>query len=361
MPQPATAAVHGIGTAVPGHEVHGAFIDWASAHVADERHRKMFARMAARSGIERRWSMLPKSADGGSPVSPGGFYDSDPLPGTAARMAAYGTHAPALALAAIADLTQRVELGAITHLVVASCTGFIAPGIDQIIARELGLDAGVERTFIGFMGCYAGITALRTARHLVRSEAQARVLVVTVELSSLHLTPTSEIERLLAMLQFSDGAAAALVTGEDAAPADAMRLGEPASLALVGGEELIEWHIGDAGFTMELSGAVPGRLHDALGDPAVRMQLIGDSAAPDLYAIHPGGRSILDAVERGLELSAHALDDSRAVLAAYGNMSSASVLFVLARMIAEARTGAGIALAFGPGVAVEGLAFVLPG
>ena len=360
MTQSVTAAVHGIGTAVPGHEVHGAFIDWASAHIADERHRKMFARMAARSGIEHRWSVLPESADGGSPVSPGGFYDSDPLPGTAARMAAYARHAPALALAAIADLAGRVELGDVTHLVVASCTGFIAPGIDQIIARELGFADSVERTLIGFMGCYAGITALRTARHLIRSEPNARVLVVTVELSSLHLTPTSEIEGLLAMLQFSDGAAAALITAENAAPAGAMRLGAPASLALAGGEELIEWHIGDAGFTMELSGAVPGRLHDALADPAVSAQLIGGKPS-GLYAIHPGGRSILDAVERGLDLPGDALDDSRAVLAAYGNMSSASVLFVLARMIVERRTGSGIALAFGPGVAVEGLAFDLPG
>ncbi len=360
MPKPATAAVHGIGTAVPTHEVHGAFIDWASAHVADERHRAMFGRMAARSGIERRWSVLPHGDDGGSPVAPGGFYDHSPLPGTAARMAAYGRYAPQLALAAIGDLASRVDLGAITHLVVASCTGFVAPGIDQIIARDLGLDAGVERTFIGFMGCYAGITALRTGRHIVRSEPAARVLVVAVELSSLHLTPTDEIERLLAMLQFSDGAAAALLTADDIAPAGAMRLGDPASLAIAGGEELIQWHIGDAGFSMELSGAVPGRLHDALEDPAIRAQLIGDPP-PDLYAIHPGGRSILDAVGRGLDLPKPALDDSRAVLAAYGNMSSASVLFVLARMIAERRTGSGIALAFGPGVAVEGLAFDLPG
>jgi predicted naringenin-chalcone synthase len=360
MPKPVTAAVQAIGTAVPAHEVHGAFIDWASAHVGDDRHRAMFERMAARSGIERRWSVLPYGDECGSPVAAGGFYDCDPLPGTAERMAAYGRYAPQLALAAIADLASRVEIGAITHLVVASCTGFVAPGIDQIIARELGLDAGVERTFIGFMGCYAGITALRTGRHIVRSEPAARVLVVAVELSSLHLTPTDEIERLLAMLQFSDGAAAALLTADAAAPADAMRLGEPASLALAGGEALIEWHIGDAGFVMELSGAVPGRLHDALSDSATRARLIGD-APRALYAIHPGGRSILDAVGRGLDLPADALDDSRTVLATFGNMSSASVLFVLARMIAERRTGAGIALAFGPGVAVEGLAFDLPG
>jgi len=248
----------------------------------------------------------------------------------------------------------------VTHLVVASCTGFVAPGIDQIVARELGLAATVERTFIGFMGCYAGITALRTARHIVRSEPSARVLVVAVELSSLHLSEAGTIEPLLAMLQFSDGAAAALVTAADAAPADAMRLGEPASLALDGGERLIEWRIGDAGFAMELSGEVPGALQLALDDAGVRATLLGDGA-PALYAIHPGGRSVLDAVARGLDLDAHALDDSRAVLAANGNMSSATILFVLARMIAQGRRGSGIALAFGPGVAIEGLRFELPG
>src|SRR3546814_20372282 len=89
---------------------------------------------------------------------------------------------------AIARLKARVPLDGISHLVVASCTGFVAPGIDQIIAERLGLE-GVERTLVGFMGCYAAVAALRTARHIVRSEPDARVLVVTVELASLHFQP----------------------------------------------------------------------------------------------------------------------------------------------------------------------------
>src|SRR4029079_1165152 len=106
------------------------------------------------------------------------------------RMAVYAREAPELALAAIARLGN---LDGITHMVVASCTGFTAPGLDQILARRLGLAPTVERVVVGFMGCYAGVTALRTAAHLVRSDPRARVLVVAVELCSLHLQPTDRL------------------------------------------------------------------------------------------------------------------------------------------------------------------------
>ena len=199
-----TAYIQAIGTAVPAHDVHQPFLDWARARFDDPRRLKLFDRMAARSAIAHRWSVLPETADGGSPIGPGGFYGDPVLPGTAARMAVYADAAPALALAAIADLGTRADLGGITHLVLASCTGFVAPGVDQIVARRLGLAPSVERLLVGFMGCYAAIAALRTARHLVRSEPQARVLVVCVELCTLHMQDTPEVESLLAQLQFGD-------------------------------------------------------------------------------------------------------------------------------------------------------------
>ena len=214
-----SACLNAIGTAVPDHDIHAAFIAWARAQVADERNARLFDRMAARSGIGHRWSVLPRGADGGSPVAPGGFYAAG-LPGTTARMRVYAEAAPALALAAIDRLREQAALDGITHLVVASCTGFVAPGVDQILAVRLGLAPSVERLLIGFMGCYAAVAALRNARHIVRSDPQARVLVVTVELSTLHLQATGALEPLLAMLQFGDGAAAALVT---AAPTEAGR------------------------------------------------------------------------------------------------------------------------------------------
>jgi predicted naringenin-chalcone synthase len=345
-----TPRINAIGTAVPTNDIHRAFIDWARARIHDRRTAALFDRMAGRAAIAHRWSVLPVTADGGSPVGKDGFY-AGPMPGTAERMALYEDAAPSLALSAIAKLGG---LGRITHLVVASCTGFVAPGIDQILAARLGLDPAVERMLIGFMGCYAAITALKAARHIVRSEPDARVLVVTIELSTLHLQDAVDIEPLLAMLQFGDGAAAALVTAEGVG----LTLDSPFAATIPNSADLIRWHIGNTGFAMHLSGQVPARLTEALAEPSTRHALTGgiETSAVDGWAVHAGGRSILDAVEQALSLSSDALAASRNVLTDYGNMSSATLMFVLARLFAD-KPRHGVALAFGPGLAAEGLRF----
>ncbi len=302
-----------------------------------------------------RWSVLPPTANGGSPVDDTGFYAVEPHPGTAARMTLYAEHAPDLAIRAIEALRTKIAVDGITHLVVASCTGFVAPGIDQIIARRLGLSASVERLLIGFMGCYAAVVALRSARHIVRSDPDARVLVVTVELSTLHLQPANEIESLLAMLQFGDGAAAALVTSDTSGFA----LDAPFAASLPESEALIRWDVTDAGFAMHLSGEVPGRIATALSDAAFRDVVSGGQPPDtvDAWAVHAGGRSILDAVEHALRLSPDALSASRQVLAENGNMSSATLMFVLERLLSGPPVEHGVALAFGPGLAAEGFGF----
>lgn len=349
-----TAHIHAIGTAVPRQDVHQPFIEWAAPRIADRREQALFRRMAARSGIEHRWSVLPYAPEGGSPVDPGGFYAGNRLPSTARRMALYAEAAPALALDAIDALKEKVSLDGVTHLVVASCTGFVAPGVDQIIAGRLGLDPGVERTLVGFMGCYAAVSALRVAHHIARSEPEARVLVITVELSSLHLIETREIEPLLAMLQFADGAAAAIVSAEPSC----LALGRFFAVTLPDSHDLIRWTIGDEGFEMHLSGDVPGRIAGALHDPATRARILDGQQADELsWAVHAGGRSILDAVEGALELPGDALVPSRSVLRRFGNMSSATLMFVLADLMDRPSPADGIALAFGPGLAAEGFAF----
>ncbi|WP_066548792.1 MULTISPECIES: type III polyketide synthase [unclassified Sphingomonas] len=347
--------INAIGTAVPGHDVHASFIAWAEARLSDPRLRGIFRRMAGRSGIRHRWSVLPYAPGGGSPVDHGGFYNGGGVPGTARRMAVYAEQAPALARAAVDALAVKHPPHDITHLVVASCTGFVAPGIDQLLAADLGLSDRVERVLVGFMGCYAAVAALRTASHIVRSEPGARVLVVTVELSSLHLQYDDRIEPLLAMLQFGDGAAAALVTGDAAGFAIDRRF----SLAMPDSGDLITWTVGDAGFIMELSGEVPGRIAAALGDARVRDAILGDRRADaiDAWAVHAGGRSILDAVGHGLGLAADGLDPSRRVLERFGNMSSSTLMFVLADMLDDPAKRCGIGMAFGPGLAVEGFGF----
>jgi alpha-pyrone synthase len=355
-----TAHIHAIGTSAPDHDVHHAFIAWAGDRIDDAHSARLFRRMAMRSGIERRFSVLPPGTDEGSPVEPGGFYGTG-MPGTAARMDVYAEQAPALALAAIARLADQVPVDGITHLVVASCTGFVAPGIDQIIARQLGLDGGVERTLVGFMGCYAAVAALRVAHHIARSDPAARILVVTVELCSLHLQDSEEVERLLAMLQFADGAAAALVSAEPGGIA----LDRFFAATLPDSDELIRWTVGDTGFEMVLSGEVPGRIGQALAEPDFRARLLNGREPETIaaWAVHAGGRSILDAVEHGLALPQGALATSRDVLRRFGNMSSSTLMFVLAAMLAGTLAldgvGDGIALAFGPGLAAEGFDFRL--
>jgi predicted naringenin-chalcone synthase len=339
---------------VPEHDVHRAFIDWAERQVEDPRARALFSRMAERSGIRHRWSVLPPAQGGGSPVEPGGFYHGA-LPGTGRRMQVYAEAAPRLALRAVASLRESATLEGITHLVVASCTGFVAPGIDQILAAELGLAGDVERTLVGFMGCYAAVSSLRLAHHIVRSRPDARVLVVTVELSTLHLQDERRVEPLLAMLQFGDGATASLVTAE----AEGFGMADPFAATLPDSAALIRWDVGDHGFAMTLSGEVPSRIGEALRDQAFRDRLLAgaDAAEVDSWAVHAGGRSVLDAVEHGLALPQGALAESRDVLARFGNMSSSTLPFVLAEQLARPERRRGVALAFGPGLAAEGFHF----
>lgn len=341
-----TARINLLAAAVPDCDFEQDYRAWAMRQLDGGREAKLYARMAERSGIDHRWSVLTEEdakLDAG-----GGIYSAE-APSTARRMAIYAEEAPNLALAAIKKLG---ELGTITHIVVASCTGFVAPGIDQIIARRLSLADDVERVLIGFMGCYAAVTALRTARHIVRSEPRARVLVVTVELSTLHHQQTIDIEPLLAGAQFGDGAAAAIVSGHG----QGLLIGPGIAAALEESDELITWQIGDTGFKMRLSGEVPGRIRSALKREEVRKRVLGEDDKPSSYAVHAGGRSVIDAVVDGLELDRHALDHSRAVLREFGNMSSSTLMFVLERIIRD-RPESGVALAFGPGLAMEGFRF----
>lgn len=349
-----TPHINGIGAATPDHDIHHAFIGWAAAQLSDAREQAIFSRMAERAGIDHRWSVLPKGADGGSPINPGGFY-AQGMPPTSRRMQLYAETAPQLAVDAVSNLPQLPDPGSITHLVVASCTGFTAPGLDQLIARKLGLNGSIERTLIGFMGCYGAVTALRNAYHIVRSEPDARVLVITTELSTLHLQPEDALEPLLAMLLFGDGAAAAVVSAEP----HGLAMGRQFSATLPESHELIQWHVGDTGFAMHLSGEVPGRIGDALGSSEFRSAICNGAGpdAVDSWAVHGGGRSILDAVEKGLGIDPDALAISRDILREKGNMSSATLMFALERIMRGPPAEQGVAIAFGPGLAAEGFEY----
>jgi predicted naringenin-chalcone synthase len=238
---------------------------------------------------------------------------------------------------------------------VASCTGFTAPGLDFQIMRAACLPDSTHRTIIGFMGCFAAVNALKLADQIVRAEFSARVLVVNLELCTLHLQEVfQDVPKMLSFLLFADGASAALVTAED----NGIALGRFQVAVIPRSHDLITWRIGDSGFEMHLSGQAPGRIRRWL--PEHGPALMPDEP-PVLWAVHAGGRSILDAVQQGLRLAPDALRYSRGVLRDFGNMSSATLMFVLQRVLADTDArGPGMAMAFGPGLTVETFAFRRP-
>ena len=355
-----TAYLNRIATAVPDHDVHSAFVAFADnllAGAPDTRIRALFNRMATRSGIAHRYSVLtPNEASTEFHINAHEFYRTGAFPLTAQRMAVYERFAPVLMRRALDNLRLGdAERAGITHVIITTCTGLYAPGLDFEAVDHLGLRTDVERTVIGFMGCYAAINGLKSARHIVRSEPSARVLMVNLELCTLHLQETAELEQVLSFLVFADGCAASLISAETTGFAlDSFR-----AVLIPTTRELITWKIGGVGFDMLLSGQVPGAIGKALEHGGAEV-LGNDLAVGDisLWGVHPGGKSVLDAVERGLGLPAHALSCSREVLERFGNMSSATVMFVLERLLAEANPGErGCAMSFGPGLTAETMLF----
>lgn len=350
-----TAYLNRIATAVPPNDVHPTFLDFADRLLQDRRGHSLFRRMAERGQIDHRWSCLSPARPGSnSAVDAEGFYTLGRFPSTAERMRRYETEAPALAARAVEDLNLGEDAAAVTHLIIISCTGLSAPGLDFDLVQRFGLNPSVERTVVGFMGCYAAINGLKLARHIVRSEPDARVLLVSLELCTLHLQETDDLEQVLTFMIFGDGCAAALVSAE----AQGFALDGFHAVLVPQTAEHITWNIRDLGFDMVLSGRVPSGVAEALRAGTDRILPEQPVGSIDLWAVHPGGRSVLNAVETALELSPSALAPSREVLRSYGNMSSATVLFVLETMLREDQAGkSGCAMAFGPGLVAETMRF----
>ncbi|TIN23737.1 type III polyketide synthase [Mesorhizobium sp.] len=350
---PAKAYINRIATAVPEHEVHQFYLRFAASMLAADR-RRIFERMVDVSGIEHRYSCFAPAGDPEGPSADlAGKFIRGAFPGTAERMAMFCHAAPVLAQKGVDGLELGGGASRITHLIVTTCTGFSAPGIDLELVARCGLPDTVERTMIGFMGCYAAINGLKLARHIVRSDPQARVLLVNIELCTMHLRETSELEKLLSFCLWGDGCAAALVTAEP----HGIELESFYGIVADERRDLMSWSISDHGFDMVLSGQVPAAIHEALRSNHDAILGGRPTEAIDLWAVHPGGRSVLDAVERALELAPTALEPSREVLRRYGNMSSATVMFVMKEMLKAPPGMLGCGMSFGPGLAAETMLF----
>ena len=306
-------------------------------------------RIVAGTGIDTRHAVMP--------------IEQVPALSTRARMEAYERAAPDLARAAAGQALRAaaVEPAKITDLVVVSCTGFSAPGVDVSLVEGLGLAPTVRRTVVGFMGCFGAIIGLRAATAVCRAEPGAVALVLCVELCSLHLRADRSLQNQVASALFSDGAAAAVVAGPagpfapgpwggGAAPLGRVTLGH--SRLLPQGRDWMTWRITDAGFAMTLAPEVPSALGRAI------CGIVEEAAPtpPESFAIHPGGPAIIDAVDEGLRLGgSRGVESARDVLRRFGNMSSATVLFVLQETLRRGHAPPTLMLAFGPGLSVESL------
>lgn len=309
------------------------------------------------SGIDTRFSVIPDFQEdhpGGLFFEPGQGLRS---PSTKVRNDLYTEQArvmyPMLAKKVLAG--SSFSPAEVTHLVTVSCTGFYAPGPDYDIIKQLALRPGIERYHLGYMGCYAAFPALRMADAFCRADPAAVVLVVCLELCSLHLQLSEVPDALVAASVFADGAAAAIISAREP-QGPALKVTRWHSALTPDGAAAMAWTIGDQGFEMVLSSYVPDILEAHL-EQAVTPLWQGVGVAQEEvhhWGVHPGGRAILDKVQQALALDEVQMLPSREVLRRYGNMSSATILFVLREIMTQAQAGERVcAMAFGPGLTVE--------
>ncbi len=352
-----SAEVLGIGCAVPPYQADaenlGAFLMSVAQAQPDATPRflRMLARLLSRSGVERRASVLPDFNR--NPESFEFFPKNwlmEPFPSTQARMAVYRREAPILAVAAAEKVLAETGIpkAAVRHLVVTTCTGFYAPGLDWALATSLGLEA--ERYQLGFMGCYAGLSGLKLAERLCAADPDAVVLQVSVELCTLHFQKRPNLELWLGHLLFADGAAAVLYGGASWAKQSRAQIIRTAS-GIGGPADQMTWGIGDHGFEMYLGRGVASAV-GALA-PDFAQKLLSRPAEAVDRAIHPGGPAIVAAFVDALHLPEDAAAPALAVLRDHGNLSSATLFFVLEQVLAAGDKDIA-AVAFGPGLTLEG-------
>ena len=342
-------SVIGLGTAVPQGRISQAEALALAPQMAtaSPRQQRLLERIYQRSGVNYRHCIPPS-------VSPN--------PSTAERMRRYQPAALDLAQRAsrLALDDAGIEASAITHLITVSCTGFGAPGFDLALIASLPLSMDVARTHVGFMGCHGAFNGLRVARAFVEADPRACVLLCAVELCSLHLQEGWNPDHIVANSLFADGAGAVVAVGSAGGGSGSsrnrgMQLVSSASTVLPSSEELMGWIIGDHGFSMVLSPKVPSRIAANL-IPWLECWLATQGLAlpqVETWAVHPGGPRILRAVLKSAGLQPAQIDLSAKVLRQFGNMSSATILFILERLRATTGRGPCLALGFGPGLTVE--------
>ncbi|HEX7744552.1 MAG TPA: 3-oxoacyl-[acyl-carrier-protein] synthase III C-terminal domain-containing protein [Micromonosporaceae bacterium] len=275
---------------------------------------------------------------------------------TERRMRRYLGEAMPLGKEAVGRALTDAGLGAgdIGLFAVCSCTGYVTPGLDILLARDMGMAPDTQRLFVGHMGCYAALPGLGAVGDFVVARGRP-ALLLCAELTSLHIQPAAnraDTQQIVAHALFSDAAVATVVAPRPAATGG-YGVREVTSVTDTSTADHMTWEVTDFGFQMGLSPRVPQVLslhvRKLVDDLLARHGLVRSQI--DGWAVHPGGPRILNVVERELDLPPDALADSRATLAAHGNCSSPTVLLILERIRRRPEPPRHVVtLAFGPGL-----------
>jgi predicted naringenin-chalcone synthase len=359
--------ITGIGTANPEHRFDQMAISefMAKAHQLDVDGKRRLSALYHASGIKSRYTVIPDY--GIKDPAEYRFFPSNnelkPFPGTAKRMKLYEETALGISFKAVQnclDSTNYSSLKSVTHLITVSCTGMYAPGLDIDLVEKLELPFSTQRTMINFMGCYAAFNAIKMAHSVVNADPNAKVLVVCTELCTIHFQSEPTENNLLANALFGDGSAALLLEKNKPKGFSLQVNGFFCDLAPIGKKEM-HWKIGDHGYEMLLTPKVPDFIK--LGIKQLYVNLMNNLSQPvesvDYFAIHPGGKKILAAIEDRLEISSEDNRFAYQVLREYGNMSSPTVLFVLKAIMDQLTPDDNgknvLSFAFGPGLTLESM------
>jgi alkylresorcinol/alkylpyrone synthase len=355
------AQIKSIGTAVPEfrHEQDEILGFMSRIYAFNEKDRRTLKFLYHHSGISSRYSVL---SDYSREPSAWTFYppseNLEPFPSIEQRMKIFNRHAPGLSADAIRNcLENRLKIEEVTHLITVTCTGLSAPGLDLQLMELLNLPKNIFRTSVNFMGCYAAIHALKLASSLCHSFPSAKVLIVCTELCTLHFQQEATMDNITSSLLFGDGSAAMLVTGDDDKTPGFPLMGFYGEVMHKGKQDM-SWELSSTGFAMTLSGYVPSLIEEDF-EKLVSQALLENNIDRNRithWSIHPGGKKILEAIEKSLSLQKEKLDTSYRVLRNYGNMSSPTILFVLKEILSgmdKSKDQIVFGAAFGPGLTME--------
>jgi predicted naringenin-chalcone synthase len=362
-PRKVLSKIISIATAVPPYKHEqdkiSSFAD--KIHCSNETESRKLHFMYRHSGIKTRYSVIP---DYSLCPCERQFYskspDLEPFPSLELRMKWYADNAGKLSIDAITGCIEgKIGKDEITHLITVSCTGMSAPGLDLEVMEAMGLPRNIFRTSVNFMGCYAAIHALKLADAICSSQ-KANVVIVCTELCTLHFQKENSIDNITSTILFGDGCAALLVQHNESAGKGIIVDHFFSDVAFKGKNDM-SWTLSSKGFLMTLSGYVPDLVEEDFDELVGKALCHASLKKSDIthWCIHPGGKKILEAIEKSVSLQHQDLQYSYDVLNDYGNMSSPTILFVLKKIFDEFQEHAGsgkkniFAAAFGPGLTME--------